>query len=357
VSASVIQLPSAVYDSALRGDISVLQLFILVLFYRRADFATHTVQGMSADLIIAELTPLGLIPDKLNIESKKHFVRKAAQELRLQGWFTWDYKHGSKRPYTIWLTSRTLSLLTEPVRDKTGLNALTKPGISAPIVPDIVREELSLSEAMTITSEKAACDSVRENVREAPSRTNGAKLYVKDQYGIGQGKDIEPADPTIAAQASELVLFIADITDGFTREHSWAQRILAKYPLLEFEYAFVEWYWRKPKWTSREMAYFCERGFESAIESRRVNAGDVTAPCFTVPVNWVDAQKRIALAKIARSADVAEFVRFCGELYNFTPPSKEVAEFIQKHSLDEVKAAWMRTAKDAYDRTETMEAL
>jgi hypothetical protein len=150
----------------------------------------------------------------------------------------------------------------------------------------------------------------------------------------GQGKKIRE-NP----QASELVSFINQVTDGYTRDVSWAQLVLKEYSLLEFEYALVFYLWQKKR-SKSDLAHFFARGYQAVISTRRLTKGSPDQPCLDPPANWPDALQRIAIAKAVESEPVREFLRYMRDDFHFTPSAKEVAEILQKHPIEEMKKAW-----------------
>jgi hypothetical protein len=93
-------VPSQVFKAYESGDISLRLFNILVVLYHLADFGADAplgpgvVRSMSAERVLRYLhEPI-----------TKSSVRNMQRELRRlldAGWFTWDYKNGSKRPYNL----------------------------------------------------------------------------------------------------------------------------------------------------------------------------------------------------------------------------------------------------------------
>lgn len=157
MSAPFIRLPGTIYKDMIYGDISLLQFHILLLFYRRVqNWNTNMVQGMSADLIIDELEPLGLIPKSDDRKTRRRYVQRAAQGLRPK-YYNWDYVEGSKRPYTIWLSVSRRHDQTQMSPVLGGLNV-------ADLDDANVAENPSVNQADPNTSQEPLFDNVAENV-------------------------------------------------------------------------------------------------------------------------------------------------------------------------------------------------
>lgn len=85
------------------GEINLLQFCILFSLHRRVmEWDTGRISSFSAEQVILELKHTGLIKGR-SFKQQQRNVENQMALLRKAGWFHWDYKEGSHRPYNIWL--------------------------------------------------------------------------------------------------------------------------------------------------------------------------------------------------------------------------------------------------------------
>ena len=347
-------LMTTAFRYLLLGKMSMLQFCMLMVICEHADWDRLTANGMSADLFIKELEPLGLIPDG-NPKTRRKYVRRAARGLRDQGWYTWDWNPGDTRPYNVFLpTSAELSLLSIAFR----VNVHEEGGVKDTKIPpetvqnvheqatENVHEKSQQKPIETPVSQGRLFENVHEqtteNVHEAPSWTNAPELSLTDHKDTnrGQEKKKEIAANSITSQAFELEAFVNYAApEGFRRKSPWATQVLAKYSGLEFKYTFVE-YISQAKRSPSRLTWFCEEGYEVEIAARRQTKGSADTPCLVLPANWLDVRQRVVIAEAAvNSPYVANFMHYSQEKFNFPLPARDVALLLQTYSLGEMRAA------------------
>src|ERR1017187_8904076 len=194
----------------LLGKMSMLQFCMLMVICEHADWDRLTANGMSADLFIKELEPLGLIPDG-NPKTRRKYVRRAARGLRDQGWYTWDWNPGDTRPYNVFLpTSAELSLLSIAFR----VNVHEEGGVKDTKIPpetvqnvheqatENVHEKSQQKPIETPVSQGRLFENVHEqtteNVHEDPSWTNAPELSLTDHKDTNRRQEKKKTPLTLS---------------------------------------------------------------------------------------------------------------------------------------------------------------
>jgi hypothetical protein len=93
-------VPSEVFDAYESGDISLRLFTILVVLYHLADFGADSPLGAGVVRAMSAERTLHYLHEPITDSSVRNMQREL-RRLRDAGWFTSDYKDGSKRPYNI----------------------------------------------------------------------------------------------------------------------------------------------------------------------------------------------------------------------------------------------------------------
>jgi hypothetical protein len=93
-------VPSVVFDAFESGDISLRLFNILVALYHLAEFGADSPRGAGVVRSTSAERTLRYLQEPTTKSSVRNMQRDQRRLLDA-GWFTWDYKDGSKRPYNI----------------------------------------------------------------------------------------------------------------------------------------------------------------------------------------------------------------------------------------------------------------
>jgi hypothetical protein len=208
-------VPSQVFKAYESGDISLRLFNILVVLYHLADFGADAplgpgvVRSMSAERVLRYLhEPI-----------TKSSVRNMQRELRRlldAGWFTWDYKNGSKRPYNLKL--RNFPVLKKEIYGaeiedmQNGGDADGDGENVAENVADVVLLRPYSPEVCGRWSKRNVADDVADN-----DGVNVPKVTPNNQYApsgrepLHRGESTETAPPD--SRLAELKALVYDLAD------------------------------------------------------------------------------------------------------------------------------------------------
>jgi hypothetical protein len=296
MSASTFRIPDAGYEALICGDLSSLQFMILVLLYRRANWKTGVVRAISADQVIRDLGETGLIPSAVSFDARKQIVQRAMKAMRLAGWFTSDYKAGSRRPYYITLTNY-LSLYTaqtakpEPDADSDADGIILNPSDITPCkqpAPEIDADTDADSDT-DVTLRRRGRDAemtlnnhIRTNQeKETPLPPKGVPPLPSpsgkrsNAAGLFQSAKANPADrEKLLRDVAVLYVAFSVWLYGFSPDASHVEALLQDFHPAEILYAQVRRFkpWTGEKFKTTEMAQFFRKAGRDSIEAARLQA-------------------------------------------------------------------------------------
>jgi hypothetical protein len=262
-------VPSEVFDAYESGDITPRLFNLLVVLYHFADFGADSPLGPGVVRSMAAERTLRYLQEPIT----KSSVRKMQRELRRlrdAGWFTWDYKDGSKRPYNIELTNfPVLKKEKHGVENIGGQNGGVADGDGENVaVVELLRPYIPKS--CMCRSKRHVADGVAEddavNVRTMSSNNQYAPSG-RSPLHRGESTETAPPDPRLA----ELKALVYSLSDQLpSTSDATLQRIIDAYDFDEVKDALVDFIYRKEHKSRSDLnRLFDGCGLDSVIQCVR----------------------------------------------------------------------------------------
>jgi len=286
------RFPAAAYEALRDGDLSLLQYTILGTLYYRANWKTGVVRSISADQVIRDLGETGLLPTDSVMDSRRRLIQRAMKAMRMAGWFTSDYKEGSKRPYNIQLTNY--------------LSLSVPESVAADNVADNDADEVILNPCEITSCAQPSLEFDADNVADVSLTCRGrvADVSPNNQYSPTPEKEIPlnppsgdfspsvPFGETLAAGLSkpaqanpadrkrllhDVAVMYANFSlwlssNNFSPEVDHIEALLQDFHPTEILYAYVLRFepWKSEKYKTTEQAQFFRRAARTSIEAARL---------------------------------------------------------------------------------------
>jgi hypothetical protein len=329
MSNTYFRFPGVAYEALTNGDLSALQFVILVLLYRRANWKTGVVRSISAEQVIRDLGDTGLIPAAPTPNARKQIVQRAMKAMRLAGWFTSDYKTGSKRPYDITLTSY-LSLCTAERADAENSTEMDADGDADGIIlnhgeitssakrnmeldADGDADERGNFDAdVTLTRFGRDAEVIASNQanteRESPLPPEGVPPLPSptgmrsDAAGLkNQNRTANPADKEkllrdVAVLFADFVLWLS--LNNFSPDVVHIEDLLRDFHPVEILFAYVRRFepWDNKRYKTGDVAQFFRRAARSSIEAARLQ--EPATPAWFRSAHFIDPQRPLSSCEV-----------------------------------------------------------